>query len=144
MILDYIWLIPLFPLLGFLTIGLLGRKFFMGKTELVPSVIGAGTIFLSFVASVLCVLALQKLPANEEGVVVYTRDLFQWISVGAFKVPFTLQLDALSSVMVLVVSGVGFLIHVYSKGYMHGDESQYRFFAYMNLFTCAMLIRTCS
>ena len=72
----------------------------MGKTELVPAVIGAGTIFLSFVASVLCVLALQKLPANEEGVVVYTRDLFQWISVGAFKVPFTLQLDALSSVMV--------------------------------------------
>jgi len=139
-VLDYIWLIPLFPMLGFLTIGLLGRKFFMGKTELVPAVIGIGTVFLSFVMSVLCVLALRKVPANEEGVVVFTRELFQWIEVGAFKVPFKLQLDALSSVMVLVVSGVGFLIHVYSKGYIHGDESQYRFFAYMNLFNCAMFI----
>ena len=139
-VLNYIWLIPLFPLLGFIIIGSLGRKFFMGKTELVPAVIGIGTIFLSFVMSVLCVLALRQLPANEEGVVVFTKEIFQWIEMGALKVPFKLQLDALSSVMILVVTGVGFLIHVYSKGYIHGDESQYRFFAYMNLFTCAMLI----
>jgi len=139
-ILDYIWLIPLFPLLGFIIIGLLGRKLFMGKTELVPAVIGVGAVFLSFVMSVLCVLALRSVPANEEGVVVFTKELFQWIEMGAFKVPFKLQLDALSSVMILVVTGVGFLIHVYSKGYIHGDESQYRFFSYMNLFTCAMLI----
>jgi NADH-quinone oxidoreductase subunit L len=139
-VLDYIWLIPLFPLLGFLTIGLLGRKFFMGKTELVPAVIGCTSVFLSFVTSVLCVLALRQIPPNAEGVVVFTREVFMWIDMGAFKIPFKLQLDALSAVMILVVSGVGFLIHVYSKGYMHGDESQYRFFAYMNLFTCAMLV----
>jgi NADH-quinone oxidoreductase subunit L len=139
-VLEYIWLIPLFPLLGFLTIGLLGRKFFMGKNELVPAVIGAGTIFLSFVVSLLCVLALREWPANEEGVVVFTTELFQWIDIGSLKIPFKLQLDALSSLMILVVTGVGTLIHIYSKGYIHGDESQYRFFAYMNLFTCAMLI----
>jgi NADH-quinone oxidoreductase subunit L len=139
-VLEYIWLIPLFPLLGFLAIGLLGRKFFKGKTELVPAVIGCTSIFLSFVMSVLCVLALRQVPANEEGVVVFTREVFTWIEVGALKVPFKFQLDALSAVMILVVSGVGFLIHVYSKGYIHGDESQYRFFAYMNLFTCAMFI----
>ncbi len=139
-ILDYIWLIPLFPLLGFLTIGLLGRKFFQGKTELVPGVIGCAAVFLSFVVSVLCVLAFRNVEPNAEGVRVFTRELFTWIDVGAFKVPFKLQLDALSSVMILVVSGVGFLIHVYSYGYMHKDDSQYRFFAYMNLFACAMLI----
>ena len=139
-VLNYIWLIPLFPLLGFVIIGGLGRKFFMGKTELIPSVIGAGTIFLSFVVSVLCVLALRDHPANEEGVIVFTQELFKWIEIGSLRVPAKLQLDALSSVMILVVTGVGTLIHIYSKGYMHGDESQYRFFAYMNLFTFAMLI----
>ena len=139
-ILEYMWLIPAFPMLGFLVIGLLGRAFFKGKTELVPAVIGCASVFLSFVMSALCVLALRSVAPNEEGVVVFTRDFFTWIAIGSFKVPFTLQLDALSSVMILVVSGVGFLIHVYSKGYIHGDEGQYRFFAYMNLFTCAMLI----
>jgi NADH-quinone oxidoreductase subunit L len=138
--LNYIWLIPLFPLLGFIIIGGLGRTFFKGKTELVPAVIGAGTIFLSFVVSVLCVLALRHEPANADGVVVFTKDVFRWISIGSFEVMFTLQLDSLSSVMILVVTGVGTLIHIYSKGYIHGDESQYRFFAYMNLFTFAMLI----
>jgi NADH-quinone oxidoreductase subunit L len=138
-ILNYIWLIPLFPLLGFIIIGSLGRKFFMGKTELIPSVIGAGTIFLSFVVSVLCVLALRGYQADHHGAA-FTTEVFKWIEIGSFKVPFKLQLDALSSVMILVVTGVGTLIHIYSKGYMHGDESQYRFFAYMNLFTFAMLI----
>ncbi len=139
-VLDYIWLIPLFPAVGFATIGLLGRKFFKGKTEIVPSVIGCTSVFLSFALSLLCVLALRHVAPNEDGVRVFTREVFTWIDVGAFKVPFKLQLDALSSVMILVVSGVGFLIHVYSHGYIHGDEGQYRFFSYMNLFTCAMLI----
>ncbi|GAB4334849.1 MAG: NADH-quinone oxidoreductase subunit L [Candidatus Abyssubacteria bacterium] len=139
-LLEYIWLIPLFPLIGFLTIGMLGRKFFQGKTELVPAVIGCASMFLSFLLSVLCVLALLQLPPNEEGVRIFTKEVYTWIEMGAFKVPFKFQLDALSAVMILVVSGVGFLIHVYSKGYMHGDPGQYRFFAYMNLFACAMLV----
>ncbi|UCD59095.1 MAG: NADH-quinone oxidoreductase subunit L, partial [Candidatus Hydrogenedentota bacterium] len=139
-ILDYIWLIPLFPALGFATIGLLGRRFFKGRTEIVPSIIGCTSVFLSFVMSVLCVLALRQVSPNEEGARVFMREVFMWIDIGAFKVPFEFQLDALSAVMILVVSGVGFLIHVYSHGYMHKDEGQYRFFAYMNLFTCAMLI----
>jgi NADH-quinone oxidoreductase subunit L len=138
--LDYIWLIPAFPLLGFLTIGLLGRKLFKGKTELAPSIIGCASVFLSFVTSVLCVLAVRQLEPNAEGVRVFTREVFIWIEMGALRVPFKFQLDPLSSVMVLVVTGVGFLIHVYSHGYMHKDGGQYRFFAYMNLFTCAMLI----
>jgi NADH-quinone oxidoreductase subunit L len=140
-ILNYIWLIPLFPLLGFLIIGLLGRTFFKGKTELVPAIIGCSSVFLAFVVSVLSVIALFRyVEPNAEGSRVFTRELFTWIEMGAFKVPFKLQLDALSSLMILVVTGVGFLIHVYSYGYMHKDGSQYRFFTYMNLFTCAMLI----
>ncbi|MBI4831595.1 MAG: NADH-quinone oxidoreductase subunit L, partial [Candidatus Lindowbacteria bacterium] len=89
---------------------------------------------------VLCVLAVRQLEPNAEGVRIFTREVFMWIEMGAFRVPFKFQLDPLSSVMVLVVTGVGFLIHVYSHGYMHKDGGQYRFFAYMNLFTCAMLI----
>ncbi|RJP64880.1 MAG: NADH-quinone oxidoreductase subunit L [Candidatus Abyssobacteria bacterium SURF_17] len=139
-VLNYIWLIPLFPLIGFVTIGLVGLKFFKGKTELVPSIIGCSSVFLSLVMSVLCVLALQRIEPDHEGVRVFTREVFSWIEMGAFRVPFKFQLDALSSVMILVVSGVGFLIHVYSHGYMHKDAGQYRFFSYMNLFTCAMLI----
>jgi NADH-quinone oxidoreductase subunit L len=139
-ILNYIWLIPLFPLIGFLLIGLLGPKFFKGKTELVPGIIGCTSVFLSFVVSVLSVIALYRYIEPVEGSRVFTREVFTWIEMGAFKVPFKLQLDALSSLMILVVSGVGFLIHVYSYGYIHKDPSQYRFFAYMNLFTCAMLI----
>ena len=139
-VLDYIWLIPVFPLLGFIIIGLLGRPFFKGKTELVPAVIGCTSIFLSFVMSVLCVLALREVPADADGARVFIKEVFMWIEMGAFQVPFLFQLDALSAVMILVVSGVGFLIHVYSHGYIHGDESQYRFFAYMNLFTGAMFI----
>ncbi|RJP18367.1 MAG: NADH-quinone oxidoreductase subunit L [Candidatus Abyssobacteria bacterium SURF_5] len=139
--LNYIWLIPLFPLIGFVVIGVLGRPLFKGKTELVPAIIGCTTIFLSFVVSVLSVVALYRyIEPNAVGSRVFTRELFTWIEMGAFKVPFKLHLDALSSVMILVVTGVGFLIHVYSYGYMHKDPSQYRFFAYMNLFTCAMLI----
>jgi NADH-quinone oxidoreductase subunit L len=140
-ILNYIWLIPLFPLIGFVVIGLLGRTFFKGKTEIVPAIIGCASVFLSFVVSFLSVLALYRYVAPDaDGSRVFTRELFTWIEMGAFKVPFKLHLDALSSLMILVVTGVGFLIHVYSYGYMHKDPSQYRFFAYMNLFTCAMLI----
>lgn len=139
-VLNYIWLIPVFPLLGFATIILLGRPFFKGKTELVPAVIGITSVFLSFVTSVLCVLALSKMAPDADGLRIFTKEVFQWIEMGAFKVPFKFQLDPLSSLMILVVTGVGTLIHIYSKGYIHGDESQYRFFAYMNLFTCAMLI----
>ena len=111
-VLDYIWLIPLLPFMGFLTVGLLGRTFFKGKTELVPSIIGCSSLFLSFIMSVLCVLALRHVQPNEEGVRIFTREVFTWIEMGAFKVPFKFQLDALSAVMILVVSGVGFLIHV--------------------------------
>jgi NADH-quinone oxidoreductase subunit L len=122
-------------------IGLLGRTLFKGKTEIVPAIIGCTSVFLSFVVSFLSVLALYRYVAPDaDGSRVFTRELFTWIEMGAFRVPFKLHLDALSSVMILVVTGVGFLIHVYSYGYMHKDPSQYRFFAYMNLFTCAMLI----
>ena len=70
----------------------------------------------------------------------WTGDLFTWVVAGTFKTAVTAQVDQLSAVMLLVVTGVGFLIHVYSTGYMHGDPGYARFFAYLNLFVFAMLM----
>src|SRR5660398_218826 len=70
----------------------------------------------------------------------FVMELWRWISVGKFQVPIGLQVDQLSAVMLLVVTGVGFLIFVYSKGYMHGDTGYYRFYAYLSLFAFSMLM----
>jgi len=130
---DYIWLIPFFPLVGFLINGLLGYKF----SEKVVGIIGAGAVFLSFITGALCFGQLLGMdPENR----VLKDTLYTWMSTGSFTVDVAFRFDALSSVMVLVVTGVGFLIHVYSVGYMHGDQGFARFFAYLNLFMFAMLL----
>ena len=78
-----------------------------------------------------------SLPEEEKSKIV---DLFNWISVGSFKVDFSLQVDQLSILMTMIVTGVGSLIHMYAIGYMHGDSGFWRFFAYLNLFIFAMLV----
>ena len=130
---DYVWLIPLFPLIGFLINGLVGKSLPKG----VVGTIGSAAVGLSFLVTVAIFLEVLKLPANARSVekVVYT-----WIASGTFKVSVAFLIDPLSLIMLLVVSGVSTLIHIYSIGYMHDDEGFYRYFAYLNLFVFAMLI----
>ncbi len=130
---ELIYLTVLFPLLGFLFNGLFGSKI---KNEKIIGAIGSGAIGLSFVVVVGAFFQTLALPADQRLTIV---TLFQWIDVGGLNLSFSYQVDQLSLVMSLVVTGVGFLIHVYSIGYMHGDKSFWRFFTYLNLFIFAMM-----
>jgi NADH-quinone oxidoreductase subunit L len=124
------WII-LLPAVGVLFHVTLGRRA-TGAVQLV----GPGLVGAAFTVAVVAALALRGQPAQAA-----LRDhLYTWIVAGPLRVDAALRLDRLSAVMALVVTGVGFLIHVYSVGYMHGDAGFARFFAYLNLFTTAMLI----
>ena len=120
-------LIPLLPFLGFLLNGLLNRKL----SGTVAGLIGSATVLGSFLISVTLFLNFQYQ---------YTVQLFDWISVGSLQIPFQYQIDQLSLIMLLLVTGVGFLIHVYSIGYMHHDENVGKFFSFLNLFIFSMLL----
>ena len=129
--LDLIWLLPTFPLLGFLILVLTEGKLAKGPAGW----IGAGSVGLSFaVAALVAVAFLQS------GLESHTLPIWTWMSVAGFDPGVNLYLDGLSLVMILVITGVGFLIHVYSTGYMADDPDFARFFCYMNLFVFAMLL----
>jgi NADH-quinone oxidoreductase subunit L len=140
--LDLIWLIPLFPAIGFVINGLFGKR--LSKT--LVGIIAAGAVLLSFIFAAGAVLQLLQLDSAQRS---HTVKLYEWINAGGvrttegpvarFIVDWAFLLDPLSSVMVLVVTGIGFLIHVYSTGYMHEEDGFYRFFAYLNLFMFSML-----
>ncbi|MFA6147549.1 MAG: NADH-quinone oxidoreductase subunit L [bacterium] len=156
-ILDYLWLVPALPLLGVVLNGAIalfaerplllkeagghGDPHGGGHHEapayrklvafLAPAVVGG-----AFVVALLCVLSLASRPADGR---TFVQILFPWIQAGSLSVPAALQLDPLSSVMALVVTGVGFLIHVYSVGYMSHERAFARYFVYLNLFMFAML-----
>jgi len=128
---SYLWLIPLFPLLGVLFNLFLGRRFGKGAVSLVaPAVVGA-----AFIVACTAFVQLLGLPAGSA----LQQTLYPWITAGSLHVDLAFRIDALSAIMVLIVSGVGFLIHVYSVGYMHDDERFARYFTYLNLFMLAML-----
>jgi len=130
-ILDHLWIIPLLPLLGSAINGLLGGKW---PNSIVNSVaLGATGLSFAFALE-----AVREFFAG--GQVPVHKHFFDWISTGAFTAGFDLQLDQLTVVMVLVVTGVGFLIHIYSTGYMAHEGGYYRFFSYLNLFMFFMLI----
>ncbi len=131
--LSNLWLIPIWPLLGFLINGFFGRR--IGKGTV--GVIACGSVGLALLASLVAVVELLALPHEARRV---TQIVAPWIGAGNFQADWGLLLDPLSAVMILVVSGVGFLIHVYSIGYMHEDPDYPRFFTYMNLFTFSMLM----
>ena len=128
---SQIWLVPAFPLLGFILNGLLGKRF--------------GTRFVSFVAPLAIGLAFAQSVVlffqmlNADGNVL-SEHLYTWIKSGNFEAGINFQVDQLSGLYLLVITGVGFLIHVYSLGYMKGEAGYYRFFAYLNLFVFFMLI----
>src|SRR3954465_11020190 len=126
-------LIPLFPLAGFVVNAWLGRRL----TKSISGGLACATMIASFVVSVVLVwriLGQQAAPLE------FTA--FEWITSGTLRVPFTLRLDHLSAVMILVITGIGSLIHIYSTGYMHEESgSEYaRYFSYLNLFASFMLV----
>jgi NADH-quinone oxidoreductase subunit L len=128
---NYLWLIPALPLLGFLVNGLLGRSLGKGFVSLV----GPGVVGLAFLLSVASFLEMLGAPGES-----LTQTLFPWIQAGDFSVRFGLTVDRLSGLYILIVTGVGFLIHVYSVGYMHEEDGYARFFSYLNLFIFFMLL----
>ena len=125
-------LVPILPLIGFLLVSLNVKRFVPGVT----SVIACGSVFASFVIAVSLFIILLTSPEGTQLEVT----LFNWISAGGFNASFSFLIDPLSSLMLLIITGVGFLIHVYSIGYMHGDEGFNRFFSYLNLFVFFMLL----
>src|SRR4030066_1485712 len=130
---DLIYFTVLLPLLGFLFNGIAGPKI---KNEKLIGIVGSGVIGISFIIVVGAFFETLSLPIDQRLNIV---TLFQWITVAGLNVGFAYQIDQLSLVMALIVTGVGFIIHVYSIGYMHGDKSFWRFFAYLNLFIFAMM-----
>ncbi len=129
---DMIKFIPLIPLIGFLILGLTGKYI---KKEAVIGTIGSLAVFIPFVLSIILFIDIVKQHITSPVIVpVYT-----WINTGQLSISISYQVDQLSILFSLIITGVGFLIHIYSIGYMHGDRSFSRFFAYLNLFIFMML-----
>ena len=128
-------LIPLLPFAGFLVNAFVGKRL----PKAVSGGLATGVMALSFVISVMQVLALMGMPPESRQI---NQTLFTWITAGDFTLDLALRLDALSAVMILVVTGIGSLIHLYSTAYMHEEtDSEFaRFFSYLNLFCFFMLM----
>src|SRR5215475_10136518 len=121
-----VWLIPFFPLVGAIINAVFGRA--IGRRA---HGIGVPAVFFSFLAA--CTVFARVWHGET-----WTGDLFPWIVAGTFNTSVAAQVDQLSAIMLLVVTGVGFLIHLYSIGYMHDDPGYARYFAYLNLFVFSM------
>jgi NADH-quinone oxidoreductase subunit L len=133
---EKVWLIPLFPAIAVLINGLLGRKIEKLNKSIVHWV-ACGAVGLSFLVTCIIFLQMLGLPAEER---LYEFTCFNWISGGVLQTYVAYQIDPLSMLMCMFVTGVGFLIHIYSIGYMAHDEGRYyRFFTYLNLFMFAMI-----
>lgn len=130
---NYAALIPLFPLIGFVIVAFFGKKI---ANEKIVGGIASAAILASFVTAIMAFMGLVAMPSEERSVIVH---IYSWISTGTFSVDIAYQFDQLSVLFALIITGVGFLIHVYSIGYMHGDKGFPRFFAYLNLFVFMML-----
>src|SRR5512139_667548 len=130
--LEYVGLIPLFPAIGFLINGFFGRR--LGNK--VVSVVGPSVIGISFLTSILIFFELLGRPPAER---LFEKTLFNWVVSGSFQTVVGYQIDPLSILMVLVVTGVSFFIHIYSVGYMHDDPGFTRYFTYLILFVFMML-----
>ena len=118
-------------------IGVLLITFGTHRNTHLSSLVSCSAVGVSFLLSLYCVYSLLQMSPESR---VIDVNYFSWIQAGSFIAPFGLHLDPLSAVMILVVTGVGLLIHIYSIGYMHGDPYYSRYFAYLNLFIFSMLI----
>jgi NADH-quinone oxidoreductase subunit L len=132
-VLDVLWLIPAFPLAGFLVILLFGRR--LGEPA--SGFLATAMVAASFVVSVGAFFELLGMSQDERS---HVESIFSWVPVGGLRVDLALLADPLSIVMCLFVTGIGALIHLYSVGYMHGDPKFSKFFLYLNLFVFAMLL----
>src|SRR5579884_336361 len=126
-----VW-IPLLPLLGWVANGVAGGRW--GRRGV--ATVACGTVVAAFAVGLAVLASLSSLPAGARH---FEIDLYRWMAAGPITVPMRLLVDPLSAVMVLVVTGVGALIHIYSAGYMADDDAFARYFAYLNLFTASML-----
>ena len=126
----YLWLIPILPFLGFLINGLFGRR--MSKSMV--NLFAIGSVTLSFLWAVKTLVGLSPLETK------YIEHYFTWIQSGGLNIGVDFAVDRLTAVMLMVVTGVGLLIHIYSIGYMSHEDGYYRFFAYLNLFMFFMLV----
>src|SRR5512147_999389 len=126
----HLWLIPALPLAGFLVNGLFGRR----MPKALVDAVAIGSVLLSFLWVLRTLSALGTMEAA------YVERYFDWIRSGTLNVGFDFAVDRLTAVMLLVVTGVGLLIHIYSAGYMAHEGGYYRFFAYLNLFMFFMLV----
>lgn len=129
--LQIVWLIPFLPLIGFLINGL-GRK---KLSKSLTGIMGSGVILASFLISVFVFFQVKS--GNT-----HVAHYFDFINTGSLKIGFDFQIDQLSSLFLLIITGVGFLIHVYSTSYMHEEDSKdfAKYFAYLNLFVFSMLL----
>ncbi len=132
-ILDLAWLVPLLPLTGAIVLLLAGKR--IGEPK--AGWLATAMMGLAFVWSVVMLIAMLSLPAEER---THVSNVFTWLSAGNLKVHLGFLADPLSITWILLVTGVGSLIHLYAVGYMKGDERYSRFFAYFNLFGTAMLV----
>ena len=128
------WFILLFPLAGFIFLSWYGNRI----SKILVGAIGCGVVGASFLTSLVALSNLLFLPAEER--VGKVQVLYQWISSADFKLDLAILVDPLSVFMFLIVTGVGFVIHIYSIGYMHDDPEYARFFSYLNLFIFSMLV----
>ncbi len=126
---ESLWLIPVLPLVGFLVNGLLGKR--LGKG--IVSAVAVGSVLASFAWVLKAIFALMPLE------VAHTEQYFTWIASGSVNIPVEFAVDRLTAVMLLVVTGIGSLIHIYATGYMAHEDGYERFFAYLNLFMFFML-----
>src|SRR5580700_10615653 len=132
LILEHLWIIPLLPLLGAAINGIFAARW----PRSAVNAIALGSTGLSFLAALEVVREFLRLNVEQ---IPWTRSYFTWIEAGSFRANFALQIDQLTLIMLLVVTGVGWLIHLYSVGYMAGDTGYRRFFSYLNLFMFFML-----
>ncbi len=132
-LLAHLWIIPALPLLGAALNGLFGRPWPKRRID----VVGVGSTGVAFLAALELVRELARLGPEQ---IPWTRPYSPWIWTGNFRADFALQVDQLTVVMLLVVTGVGWLIHIYSTGYMAHEGGYYRFFSYLNLFMFFMLV----
>ena len=133
---DFIRWIVFLPLLGAIVNGLLGAKIQKKFGKSVIGWVACIPVIVAFVLSVNAFLTLKGLEPEKRFII---DNLYRWIDLGSLKVDMAFLVDPLSSVMILIVTGIGGLIHIYATGYMHDDKAFWRFFAYLNLFTAAML-----
>jgi NADH-quinone oxidoreductase subunit L len=125
-----VYLIPLFPLVSFVIIALFGKNL----SKSITTFLAPGSILASFVVALL--IFFSQVSTNQS----VTVPLFSWFQVGDFQADFSFLVDSLSILFTMVITGVGFLIHVYSTGYMHDEKDYNRYFSYLNLFVFFMLL----